>query len=204
VNLLQLKPVYQNAHFAICEPILRGNRVLAENAFPITLPYIPVFCDELGTNNDPRYDWINRGSRGKIWLNRIDGEIATLQLIAGTSDNKGEHIILLSPKAKSEKGFPVVSGGQVATFACDMRFAGSTNSGGDVQLRLDVFSSKDGWSYHSTKIDVGENWSHFEASVSLASNTLSVYPTLIWDRPSEGCLIEMRSPALLWFGYDEP
>ena len=32
-NLLQLKPVYQNAHFAICEPILRGNRVLAENAF---------------------------------------------------------------------------------------------------------------------------------------------------------------------------
>ena len=194
-NLLKLKPVYQNAGFAICAPILQEYRVIAERTFPITLPSDPVLCERFLT---PHYDWINRGSRGKIWLNRIDGESATLQLIAGAPDNKGEHIILLSPKAESEKGFPVVSGGQVVTFACDMRFAGSANSGGDVQLRLDVFSAKDGWSYHSRKIDVDKDWRHFEASVSLASNAVNVYPTLIWGPAFEGCALELRSPHIRW------
>ena len=86
-------------------------------------------------------------------------------------------------------------------FACDMRFTGKKKSGGDVQLRLDVFSSKDGWSYHPRKIYVSENWRHFEVSVSLASNAVSIYPTLIWDPSSERCTLEMRSPVLRWFAY---
>jgi hypothetical protein len=204
VNLLQVRPVYQNAHFAICESILQNYRVLTETAFPITLSANLVSSDQLLGNGAERYGWENRGFRGTIWMNRVESEIPTLRLVAGKPDQKGEHTLLLSPKAESEKGFPVVSGTQVVTFACDMRFAGTNKTGGDVQLRLDVFSSKDGWSYHARKINVGQDWSHFEASVSLASNAVSVYPTLIWDPASEGCLVEMRLPALRWFAYDAP
>jgi hypothetical protein len=199
VNLLQLKPVYQNAHFAICEPILQEYRVIADQTFPITLPTNPIHCEEFGK---PYYDWINRGFRGTLWLNRPDSKIATLRLTAGTPNQKGEHTLLLSPKAESEKGFPVFSGAQVVTFECDMRFVGKKNSKGEVQLRLDVFSSQEGWSYHSRSINVGEDWSHFETSVSLASHAVNVYPTLIWDPAYEGCALEMRSPALRWLAIN--
>jgi hypothetical protein len=53
-------------------------------------------------------------------------------------------------------------------------------------------------------INVGEGWSHFDLSVSLASNTFSVYPTMIWNPPSEGAVLEMHSPALRWFAYEAP
>lgn len=195
VNRLQIKPVYQNAHFAICEPILREHRVLAENSFSITLPSNPILCDEF---RKPHYDWVNRGSRGMIWLNRPDSKIATLRLVSGTPNRKGEHTLILSPKAENENGFPVFSGTQIVTFASDMRFTGRTNSGDGVRLRLDVFSPQDGWSYHTKTINVGENWSHFETTISLAVNAANVYPTLIWDPTTEGCMLEMRSPSLRW------
>ena len=201
-NLLQIIPVYQNAYFAICKPNFRRDfRVLSETSYPITLPSHPVLCEEFGLDNKIRSDWINRGSRGTIWLKRAGGEGASLQLVSGRPNNKGEHTLLLSPKAEIEKGFPVVSGAQVVTFACDMRFIGKKNSEGTVQLRLDVFSSQNGWDYHPRTIDVGEDWRHFEVYVSLVPNNQTVYPTLIWNPPYERCTLEMRSPVLRWFAY---
>jgi len=83
-----------------------------------------------------------------------------------------------------------------------MRFAGKKKFEGKAQLRLDVFSFQNGWSYHSREINIGEGWSHFEASVLLASNAVSVYPTLSWNPSSEGCALEMRSPTLRWITYE--
>jgi hypothetical protein len=194
-NLLQLNPVYQNAHFAICEPILRKNRVLSENAFPITLPSYPILSEEF---RKPLFGWVNRGFRGTISLKKGDGAIPTLQLIAGIPNEKGEHTLLLSPKAENEKGFSVISGAQVVTFGCDMRFTGRKKSNGVVQLRLDVLSSQDAWSYHSRVINVGEDWSHFEAVASLAPNSVGVYPTVVWDPAAEDCALELRAPLLRW------
>jgi hypothetical protein len=194
-NLLRLKPVYQNAHFAICEPILQEYRVIAEQTFTINLPSNPVPCEEF---LKPHYDWVNRGSRGTTWLNRPDNKIATLRLAAGTPNQKGEHTLLLSPKAESENGFAIVSGAQAVTFECDMRFVGKKKCGRDILLRLDVFDLQDGWSYHSRKIDVGEDWSQFKAPISLASNAVSILPTLIWDPASERCALELRSPRMRW------
>jgi hypothetical protein len=187
--------VYQNAHFAICEPILQEYRVIAEQTFPINLPSNPVPCEEF---LKPNYDWVNRGSRGAIWLNMPDSKIATLRLAAGEPNQKGEHTLLLSPRAKSENGFPVVSGAQAVTFECDMRFSGKIKSGIYVQLRLDAFSFQDKWSYHSRKLDVGEDWNHFEISISLTSNAIYVYPTLIWTSTSEGGALELNSPRMRW------
>jgi len=67
------------------------------------------------------------------------------------------------------------------------------------QLRLDVFSCQDGWSYYRRKIDVGKDWRHFEAVTSLASNAVSVYPTVMWNPAAEGCVLELRAPVLRWY-----
>jgi hypothetical protein len=195
-NLLQLKSVYQNAHFAICEPILQEYRVIAEETFPISLPSTPVHCDELLKPH--YYDWVNRGSRGTIWLNMTEDKIATLRLDAGTYNQKGEHALLLSPKAESEMGFQVVSGAQVVTFECNMRYIGQKKSGRDILLRFDVFSSQDGWSYHTREIDVGEEWSHIEKIALLASNAVNIYPTLVWTPESEEDALELNSPRMRW------
>jgi hypothetical protein len=193
-----LRTLYENANYQVCIPVEQEKRLLAETAFPISLPAIPVSCDDLLESGAARRGWVNRGSRGTIFLKRADGDITTLQLTAGTPNQKGEHILLLSPKAESKNGFPVVSGGQGVVFECDLRFAGKTKSGGDVQLRLDMFSSQDEWSYHPRKVYVTENWHHFEASASLVSNAVSVYPTLIWNPTIEGSVLEMRAPRLRW------
>lgn len=193
-----LKTIYENAYYQVCVPVEQEKHLLAETAFPIALSPSPVSCDELLGSDADRHGWANRGFRGTIWLNRAESEIATLRLVAGKPDQKGEHTLLLSPKAESETGFPVVSGGQVVTFGCDMRYVGTTKSGGGVQLRLDVFSSQDGWSYYPRKIDVGKDWSNFEAVVSIATTAVSVYPTVIWDPAAEGCVLELRAPVLRW------
>jgi hypothetical protein len=198
-HLLQLKPVYQNAHFAICEPVQQKYRLIAEQPFPITLPLDTVNGQELLA---PRYDWINRGSRGTTWVNKTGSKIATLRLSAGTPNHKREHILLLSPKAKREEGFPVFLGAQGVAFACDLRLVGKNNLTGNIQLRLDVLSSKDGWSYHSRTINITDNWSHFDVFALLASNTVSVYPTLIWEPTYDGSMLEFRSPTLRWFAYE--
>jgi len=200
-NLFQIRPVYQNKYFAICEPVLMAHRVLAEQAFPITLPSAPVHCNELKAAN-PRYDWVNRGSRGSILLQRSDGDAAILQLIAGARGNKNEHSILLSPKAESENGFPVFSGAQAATFACDLRFAGESSRAGDVQLRMDVLTSQGRWIYYPRKINAGKDWHHFEAVVPLQQDAESVYPTMVWDPAADGCVLEIRSPGLSWFACE--
>jgi hypothetical protein len=173
--------------------------VLAETAFPINLPSQPILSEEFAM---PHYNWVNRGFRGTTWLKKADNVVPTLQLIAGTPNHRSGNILLLSPKAEDEKGFPVFPGAQAVNFECDIRLDGKKNSRGDVQLRLDVFSFQDGWSYHSRALKVGENWNHFQASSSLASNAVSVYPALIWNAASEGCTLEMRSPALRWFAFN--
>ena len=104
----------------------------------------------------------------------------------------------------SEKGFPVVSGSQVVTFDCDLRFTGNINSGGSINLLLNVYNSKDVWNNFIKKIDASQDWSHFEVPVILMENDVSVYPTLIWEPNSEGCSIEMHSLALRWFTCEAP
>lgn len=200
-NVLQLKPVYQNTHFVICEPVLKKKRIVAETTFPITFPASPVSCDELIGTGANRYGWANRGFRGMIWVNRADSEIPTLRLVAGKPDQKGEHVLQLSPKADSEKGFPVIEGSQAINFKCEMRSINATNSVERVQLQMEVLSSKEGWNYHPKKIDVGKDWCHYEVVVSIMSNVAGVYPTVIWTPAVEGSALELRSPVLRWIGF---
>lgn len=178
-------------------------RICAETAFPITLPSTAIRCDHLRDGKDMPYDWISRGFRGFFWVKKGDGDPGAIQILAGTPNEKGEHILLLSPRAENNKGFPLLTGAERALFTCEMRCVGAPDAGcGSVTLRMDVYSARNGWRYYPMRVNADEDWRRFDAAVLLPRDALFVYPTLTVNKPAKDCVLELRAPALRWFSYD--
>lgn len=208
-NILH-SPVYSNEFYAVYNPKMHNDHkslVISTHDFTSSLPIDSILSQQLTGDLAEKHGWINIGWRGEILVSGVEDDPGVMRLVAGKAgkeyDGREGHVLLLRPVLSGSEGLEIPPGAEFVEFESEFRCAHASGCG-TATLRLDL-NTPGGWNHRAgtTILGPSEEWTGHRAKVSLKDIYLGISPIIAWRPASQGDILEIRNPRLMWGKFVE-